>query len=332
VDINKTIESMWAIIKPQVATTIRGGLKVVAGMIGGWGAMKNPGSQEQFIDLGTAAALYLIGQGWSWWQASGEALVKAQVDIIQAKTLAQAQKLRLAGLPQVTVKEIAQQSPTMTLAETAKVIPTLPAEIRANIAPATPSQNGMGKIVAVIAILIGAMFLGGPDPASAQTAKLRAPQITGNVVEDAKANLGIAPAQPKLLTGNVEKDMHALWDKIVNASNDDLTYASALAASAATPASAVRKQCYDAILKLNAQVNGKNVLGADSKPLPMPDPKLFTGVEQAAETIDNLSPSGPLFVNCAGMAQLTKTNVLTLVNAIVTGAAGFAAMPIIPGL
>ena len=167
-------------------------------------------------------------------------------------------------------------------------------------------------------------------PAGAQT-KLRTPQITGDVVNDTKANLGLNP-QPKLLTGNIEKDMHALWDKIVNASNTDLTYASALAASAGTPASAVRKQCYDAILKLNAQVNGMNVLGPDGKPLPQPDPKLFTGVEQAAETIDNLSPSGPLFVNCAGMAQLTKTNVLTLVNAIVTGAVGFAAMPIIPGL
>jgi hypothetical protein len=169
------------------------------------------------------------------------------------------------------------------------------------------------------------------DAAQAQ-AKLRAPQITGNVVDDTKANLGLTTPAPKLLTGNVEKDMHALWDKIVNASNTDLTYASALAASAATPASAVRKQCYDAILKLNNQVNGMNVLGPDGKPLPQPDPKLFTGVEQAAETIDNLSPSGPLFVNCAGMAQLTKTNVLTLINAIVTGAAGFAAMPIIPGL
>ena len=175
--------------------------------------------------------------------------------------------------------------------------------------------------VAVVAVMA--------TPAFAQT-KLRTPQITGNVVEDTKANLGIA--QPKLLTGNVEKDMHALWDKIVSASNADLTYASQLAAAAGTPASAVRKQCYDAILKLNNQVNGMNVLGADGKPLPQPDPKLFTGVEQAAETIDNLSPSGPLFVNCAGMAQLTKTNVLTLVNAIVTGAAGFAAMPIIPGL
>jgi hypothetical protein len=187
----------------------------------------------------------------------------------------------------------------------------------------------MKWIVRLLLVAFAVSFF--PVAGQAQT-KLRTPQITGDVVQDTKANLGLATPAPKLITGNIEKDMHALWDKIVNASNTDLTYASALAASAGTPASAVRKQCYDAILKLNAQVNGMNVLGPDGKPLPQPDPKLFTGVEQAAETIDNLSPSGPLFVNCAGMAQLTKTNVLTLVNAIVTGAVGFAAMPIIPGL
>jgi len=43
-------------------------------------------------------------------------------------------------------------------------------------------------------------------------------------------------------------------------------------------------------------------------------------------------PTGPLFVSCAGAAQLAKTNVLSFVNAVVTGAAGFAAMPVIPGL
>ena len=173
------------------------------------------------------------------------------------------------------------------------------------------------------------------SPLQAQTHKLVPPAITGDLKKDLDTdaqNLGLAQSQPKLLTGNVEKDIHALWDKIVSASNDDLKYASALAAAAGTPASAVRKQCYDAILKLNTQVNGMNVLGADGKPLAQPDPKLFTGVEQAAETIDNLSPSGPLFVACAGMAQLTKTNVLTLINAIVTGAAAFAVMPVIPGL
>jgi hypothetical protein len=179
VDINKTIESMWSIVKPQISSLIRGGLKVVAGMIGGWGALKNPGSQEQFIDLGTAAALYLIGQGWSWWQASGQDLVRAQFEIIQAKTLAQAQKLRTAGIPQVTVKEIAQQSPTLTVAEAAKVIPTLPPEIQANISPAPPAA----KIVAAIAILIAAMFLAGSDPTMAQgLPKLR--PLTGNIVND----------------------------------------------------------------------------------------------------------------------------------------------------
>jgi hypothetical protein len=179
------------------------------------------------------------------------------------------------------------------------------------------------KILLVAFVL--SMFLAGGS-AQAQTRK---PALTGNIVQDIQA--ATSPA-PKLITGNVEKDAHAIWDKLVSASQADLKYASALAASAGTPASSVRKQCYDAIITLNTQVNGMNVKDANGVALPQPDPKLFTGVEQAAETIDNLSPSGPLFTNCAGMAQLMRTNVLTLVNAIVTGAAGFAAMPIIPGL
>jgi len=152
---------------------------------------------------------------------------------------------------------------------------------------------------------------------------------TGDLVKDID---NATSDKPKLITGNAEKDAHAIWDKIVAASNADLKYASALAGNANTPASLVRKQCYDAILDLNTQVNGMNLKDANGNPLPQPDPKLFTGVEQAAETIDNLSPSGKLFTSCAGMAQLTKTNVLTLINAIVTGAVGFAAIPVIPGL
>jgi hypothetical protein len=179
VDINKAIESMWAIIKPQVATTIRGAFKVVAGFFASKGLLKDPGSQAQFIDLGTAVILYLIGQGWSWWQASGADLVKAQIEIIQAKTFAQAQKLRLAGLPQVTVKEIAQQS-NLTLAETVKVIPTLPTEVQANIAPATPNPT-VAKVgtAILLALMIGSLW---PDPASAQLPKLR--PLTGNIIND----------------------------------------------------------------------------------------------------------------------------------------------------
>jgi hypothetical protein len=204
------------------------------------------------------------------------------------------------------------------------------------IAPHTPQDaaapvgaSAAGKVVGALLIAFALSFLVAAPSAQAQ--QVRRPAMTGDIAKDLKTDFGESE-KPRLITGNAEKDAHAIWDKIVSASNADLKYASALAGKANTSASLVRKQCYDAILDLNTQVNGMNLTDADGKVLPQPDPKLFTGVEQAAETIDNLSPQGKLFTSCAGMAQLTKTNVLTLVNAIVTGAAGFAAMPIIPGL
>jgi hypothetical protein len=194
------------------------------------------------------------------------------------------------------------------------------------LGPSAPSPMITPTVIKVLIAAFALSFLLASSPASAQTRKF---VPTGDLVKDIQTT---TTDKPKLITGDVEKDAHAIWDKLVAASDKDLDYASQLAGIANTPASMVRKQCYDAILKLNRQVNGMNLLDANGKPIPQPDPKLFTGVEQAAETIDNLSPSGPLFTACAGMAQLTKTNVLTLVNAIVTGAAGFAAMPVIPGL
>lgn len=243
---------------------------------------------------GLGAIITLGGIVWGWWLTSGSEEVG---HLLQKMT--------------------AQHSHADAV-EVAKVLPAPP-----------PGVVNAAVVAAVAKVLLIAFAISLFLPMGAY-AQARKPAITGNPIEDIKTDLGLAPQ--KLITGNVEKDAHAIWDKLVSASNADLTYASQLAAAANTPAAAVRKQCYDAILKLNTQVNGMNVLGPDGKPLPQPDPKLFTGVEQAAETIDNLSPSGPLFVACAGMAQLTKTNVLTLINAIVTGAAAFAAMPVIPGL
>lgn len=145
------------------------------------------------------------------------------------------------------------------------------------------------------------------------------------------------PGGTVVLTGNISKDMQALWQKIVALSSADLTYASALAGSANTNSSKVRKQCIDAIIALNAQVNGTNLKDANGQPLANPPPKpdasasLFTDVEQLAETIDNLSPQGPLFTSCAGAAQLARTSTLQFISAVVAGAQGFAAIaPIIP--
>lgn len=174
-------------------------------------------------------------------------------------------------------------------------------------------------LIAVMVLVSGAAFAQGLP-------RLKTPQQVGQ-------DLGILPkslvVEP---TGNVAKDLQAIWEKIVTASTVDLTYASKLAAAANTPASAIRKQCWDAIIVINNQASGANLKAADGTVLAKPDPHAFTDVETLAEVIDNLSPSGPLFTACAGAAQLAKTNVLTFVNAVVTGAAGIAAMPIIPGL
>ncbi len=175
----------------------------------------------------------------------------------------------------------------------------------------------------IVKILLAAFVLSlflASSPSFAQTqARRPALQITGDVVKDTKANLS--------LTGNASADLQALWQKIVGSSINDLTYASAMAASANTAASGVRKQCYDAIIKINEQASGANLKNADGTPMARPDPHLFTDVESLAEIVDNLSPQGPLFTACAGAAQLAKTNTLAFISAVVTGAAGLAALP-----
>lgn len=192
---------------------------------------------------------------------------------------------------------------------------------------------------AVIRILIAAFALSlfpAGLPAMAQARKLAPPAVTGDLQKDLHTdaqNLGLIPPSLQVTpTGNVAKDLKTLWDKIVAANTADLTYASNLAKSANTSASAVRKQCWDAIIEVNNQANGLNLKNPDGTPMARPDPHLFTDVETLAEVVDNLSPTGPLFTACAGAAQLAKTNVLTFINAAVTGAAGIAAMPVIPGL
>lgn len=188
------------------------------------------------------------------------------------------------------------------------------------------------KIVARILLVAFALSFLVAGGAQAQT---RRPAVTGNIVNDIKTDIagGVAPGAPgQLLTGNPEKDLQALWQKIVSSSLTDLNYAAAMAANANTTTSTVRLQCLKAIIQLNEQASGANLKNADGSPMVKPDPHLFTDVESLAEIIDNLSPQGPLFVSCAGAAQLAKTNVLSFVNAVVTGVAGFAAMPVIPGL
>lgn len=246
------------------------------------------------LETFTGAAMAAGGAFWSWWIQSGH---------LQAA----------AYLKKLT--DTATQAAAIAVAK--------------QMAPAavTGAAEGAKAAVAVAKVVLVAFMLSVLIAPSA-FAQSR-PKLTGNIAADI-ANATTKPGVA--LTGNVQQDLQALWQKIVTSSLADLNYAAAMAASANTTTSAIRLQCVKAIIQLNEQASGANLKNADGSPMVKPDPHLFTDVESLAEIIDNLSPQGPLFVSCAGAAQLAKTNVLTFVNGVVTGVAGFAAMPVIPGL
>lgn len=150
--------------------------------------------------------------------------------------------------------------------------------------------------------------------------------------------------QPPGATGGV--DLQKLWQQIVAAAIPDLEYANALAltpsapcAPAVPPATApscpgptpgglIRSQCWTAIINANKQAAGVGLKNPDGTLMtaPVPPANAFTSVEQLAEVMDNLSPTGPLFSGCAAAAQAAKMNVLNFIGLAVGGAAGFAAL------
>src|SRR5581483_499477 len=109
----------------------------------------------------------------------------------------------------------------------------------------------------LIAAFLLSLFLAGGSAMAQTKPRLVAPAVTGDLKNDLHTdaqNLGLIPPSLQVQpTGNIAKDLKTLWDKIVSASNTDLEYASKLAAGANTGASAVRKQCWDAIIAVNNQ-------------------------------------------------------------------------------
>lgn len=189
-----------------------------------------------------------------------------------------------------------------------------------------PAIKSTGTIVKVMiaAFALSAFLAGG----SAHAQGLRKPAVTGNLPADIRTDLGItSPGAAPALTGNVEKDVQALWKKIASVTKADLTYAMAKAKAANTNASGIRLQCLQAISDANDQANGVGLTNPDGTPMVRPDPALVTVIEDTAELVDILSPQGKLFTSCAGAAQMFKTNTLAVINSIVTGAAGIAMLP-----
>lgn len=178
---------------------------------------------------------------------------------------------------------------------------------------------------AVIRILIAAFALsllaGGAAMAQGQKFK-----PTGDLVGDIKAANGTSSSSGAL-GSHVENDMKAIVKRIQDLGRADINYAILKATAANTNGSKVRLQCLQAILAAKDAAEGVSIKDAQGNVIPRPDPAVVTTIEDIAELVDALSPQGPLMTGCAGAAQLFKTNTLAAINAIVTGAAGIAALP-----
>lgn len=189
----------------------------------------------------------------------------------------------------------------------------------------------------VVRILLGAFALSFPLAAGEAVAQAaprkpavqQGPVFTGDLASDMKNGFKGDPNTPGAiqLTGNSEKDMQAIVKKIQDLGRADLNYAILKATAANTNGSKVRLQCLNAILAAKDAAEGVGIKDANGNVVPRPDPAVVTTIEDVAELVDAMSPQGPLMTGCAGAAQLMKTNTLAMINAIVTGAAGIAALP-----
>jgi hypothetical protein len=81
-------------------------------------------------------APFLVSLAWSGYREYVRPILIAQLEVLKAKSLAQAAALKAANLPKVTVAQIAAQSPTMETTDVVRAIATLPPEIKATVAVA----------------------------------------------------------------------------------------------------------------------------------------------------------------------------------------------------
>jgi hypothetical protein len=193
-----------------------------------------------------------------------------------------------------------------------------------------PTPAAMDKVVATAkaaAVVLLAIALSAISaPASFAAAK---PAAAATGATPSKCALVIDPLNLcGVLTGNIQTDVQRVAKRLAAVSKADLNYAMAKAKAAGSPASKIRLQCVQAISDAVDQVNGVGLKNQDGTDMARPDPALVTMIEDVAELVDNLSPQGTLLTSCAGAAQMLGMNGLQAVNAIITGTATFAALPV----
>ena len=71
---------------------------------------------ETFVAVG----MFAVGAAWSFWNDYGRAIVLSKLEVLKAQSLAQAAKLKTAGVAAPSATEIAAQHPTLTPADVIK--------------------------------------------------------------------------------------------------------------------------------------------------------------------------------------------------------------------
>lgn len=250
---------------------------------------------ETFVAVGMA----LVGVGWSLWNDYGRAIVLSQLEVLKAKSLAQADQARNAGLPPVTSTQIADKSPTLTPTDVAKVTAKLPA-----------------ASAIILAVVFGGFLMGG---AHAQTQQRRPLDI----LSDLKANVPGSNGQLGTRTSSPLSDILGALDvKLL----PDLQYALKLASASG---SKVTAPCYQAWIDI-ITVRQKAVTDEQGNPLPMPDPALISNFEKAVELRNALQPDSDFMIKCSPVASMVKKDITGFIGLVISGGAGLATL--VPGL
>jgi len=152
----------------KIILTLGAGLLKKAGIAIGMAAATHGWIAGNDVELFGAAAVAIGAGGYSFWNDYGKAIVLSQLEVLKAKSLAQAAKMKDAGVSPVTVSQIAAASPTLTPAAVAKTVATLPQAIQDNVV----------KAAAVILFLIFAISAMVTQPAAAQGNKRSGGTVT----------------------------------------------------------------------------------------------------------------------------------------------------------
>jgi hypothetical protein len=104
-----------------------------------------------------------------------------------------------------------------------------------------------------------------------------------------------------------------IFDNVTKANDNDLRYAKMIAESSGTPGGRLRAACYGGIIELNTVLNSSDANALSTQ---------VTSFERISQIADAMNPTSSLMTSCAPAAAIPRVDVLTYINAAVTGVSG----------